>query len=301
MMAVKGVTAGAASLTMKASISPLEKTQLDRLIGNMPVGLVVEDEEGGILWVNETFITFVSKTVEQLHGTRVADLPLIRVPGAGGNPDFFQIECARKGGPEWLFCTSRRISQANGRGLIARFYLDATEHRRVQRFRGRQLSLQYSSAVIDRATGTPDRGRITEMLESEISRSRRYHNPLALIRLRLELCGAKLQDDGVDRLMSATARVLREQTRWVDRIGRWSEREFLLVLPESNALAAGSVAEKIQRHVAERRVSDVADDLASVTVRFGIAEWQRGDGVLDLLERAGAGLKADANLKAPDS
>ncbi len=293
-MAAKFVTVSPANLTMEAYAPPLEIGELERLVNDMPVGLLVEDESGRILWVNRTFRNFFSKTFEHLHGTKSADLPLIRVPGVGGNPDFCQIECPRKGGPEWLLCSWQRISYENGRAVIARFYLDATEHRRVQRFRGLQLSLQQSGGVIDQVTGTLDRVGITQTLESEVSRSRRYHNPLAVIRLRLEVCGTDPQHHDVDRFMSATARVLREQTRWVDRIGRWSEREFLLVLPESNASAAGSLAEKITCYVANPSVSHAADDLSSMTVRCGIAEWQRGDNAVNLLERAHAGLEADS-------
>ncbi len=282
---------------MEASAPPLEKSQLDRLVGNMPVGLLVEDEQGRIAWVNTTFSRFLSKTPKQLHGTKVSDLPLTRVPGVGGNPDFCQITSPRKEGPEWLLCSWQRISQVNGRAFVARFYLDATEHRRVQRFRGLQLSLQHSGGVIDQATGTFDRAGITQTLETEVSRSRRYHNPLAVVRLRLEIRAPEFEHHDIDRFMSAAARVLREQTRWVDRIGRWSEREFLLVLPESNAAAAGSLAEKIERYITKRQATDATEDLSALTVRFGLAEWERGDDVLKLLERAGAGLKTEEGVE----
>lgn len=291
-MAVKGVTEDSASLTMEASATPLEKSELERLVANMPVGLLVEDEGGRILWVNKTFVSFVGKTSEQLHGTRVNDLPVIRVPGVGANPDFCQIEGPRTEGPEWLLCSWQRISHTNGKGLIARFYLDATDHRRVQRLRGHQLLPQHgASGVTDQVTGALDRAAIMQVLETEVSRSRRYHNPLAVIRLRLEIPVTDVQNDAIARFMSVTARALREQTRWVDRIGRWSEKEFLLVLPESNASAAGSLAEKLQRHVAERQACDPEDDSSQSMVRCGIAEWQRGDDVLKLLERVRAGLE----------
>lgn len=283
---------------MEASVSPLEKSQLDRLVGNMPVGLLVEDEQGRIIWANNTFICFVSQTIEQLHGTKVSDLPLTRVPGAGGNPDYCRLMSPGEGGPEWLLCTWQQISQVNGRALIARFYLDATEHRRVRRFRGLQLSVQHSGGVIDQVTGTFDRAGITQMLEAEVSRSRRYHNPLAVVWLRLEIRTTAFEHHDIDRVMSAAARVLREQTRWVDRIGRWSEQEFLLVLPESDASAAGRLAEKIERYIAHRQTADEAEDLSSLTVCFGFAEWQRGDDVSNLIDRAEAALKAEGKVKA---
>lgn len=300
-MAATFITVSPASVTMEAYAAPLEISELDRLVNHMPVGVVVEGENGQIVWVNRTFLSFFSTPLEQLHAKKIADLPLIRIPGVGGNPDFCQIECPRKGGPEWLLCSWQRIAHENGRALIARFYIDATEHRRVQRFRGRQLSLPQSGEVIDPVTGTLDRAGIAHTLESEVSRSRRYQNPLAVIRLRLEVRSTDLQHANVDQLMAATARVLREQTRWVDRIGRWSEWEFLLVLPESNAPAAASLAKKIERHSTDPIASDGAHDLPSVTVRFGIAEWQRGDDAVNLLERAHAGLEADGKAKASNS
>lgn len=280
---------------MEASAWPLEKGELDRLVNTMPLGLLVEDGNGRILWVNETLSHFVGRTTDQLLGTRVAELPLTRVPGAGGTPDYCQIHGPRASGPEWLLCTWQRLSNGNGKGLIARYYLDATEHRRVQRFRGLQLSLQHTAGVVDQVTGTIDRNGIMQTLESEVSRSRRYQNPLAIIQLQLDICASDVCEHNVDPFMAAVARVLKEQTRWVDRIGRWSEREFLLVLPESNASAAASLAEKIGRSIAERKVSATGDDLSSVRVRFGISAWQRGDDVSSLLERAHAGVGRDGN------
>lgn len=280
---------------MEVYSPPLEIHELDRLINSMPIGLLVEDDKGRVVWANQTFVDFCGQRPESLAGTRVSELPLTRVPGIGGNADLFQIERPRKGSPEWLLCTWQRLSRENGRGLIARYYLDATEHRRVQRLRGFQLALQESSGLIDEVTSTLNRAGITQTLESEVSRSRRYHNPLAVVRLRLDIGGGALESPDIDTLMSTVARVLREKTRWVDRIGRWSEKEFLLVLPETNAAAATSLAEKIERSIVEQQASGPAHELSAITPRFGMAEWQRGDNALNLLDRAQAPLKTNGH------
>lgn len=276
---------------MESCAALLEIGELGRLVDDMPIGLVVEDETGHIVWANRTFVEFFSETCPPFKGRRVHELPLTRVPGVGANPDYCQIKYPRKGGPEWLLCSGQRLSPANGRQLVARFYLDASEHRRVQRLSGLLWPWQQGEGGVDQVTGALDRSAITQTLQSEVSRSRRYHNPLAVVRLRVAVSGTDPQGHDVEHIMAVTARLLREQMRWVDRIGRWSEREFLLVLPESNALAASSLVGKIQRCMVSQGGAGPDSDRLSVTVQHGLAEWQRGDDLLRLLERAEAGLE----------
>lgn len=277
---------------MEHLVPPLEAREVVRLLENMPMGLLLEDKASRVVWTNKALADFLGETSKDLLGRRVDDLPLTRLPGVGGKADFLQIDHPPARGPQWLTCTRQVLSQHSDKTLFVRFYLDATEHRRTQLLRNPHLQLQQGAGFLEPVTGTLARLGITQTLQSEVSRSRRYHNPLAIICMLVAACSdARKQPTDPDRVMAAAARLLKEQTRWVDIIGRWSEWEFLLVLPESSARAARRLVEKIERHLMDSGALSLPKGLPCFTARFGLAQWQQDDDASSLLERARADLK----------
>jgi len=86
------------------------------------------------------------------------------------------------------------------------------------------------------------------------------------------------------------ARLLRDQVRWADLIGRRDAEELLLVLPETDAFAAVQLVHKLE-DVLSRNVAN-GEARMRLAVQFGVAEWRRGDNVGFLLERARADIAA---------
>jgi PleD family two-component response regulator len=80
--------------------------------------------------------------------------------------------------------------------------------------------------------------------------------------------------------------MLNDQMRWADIIGRLSDSDFLLVLPETHAEAASDIAEKIRERFEILDVPEVEVDANDIQVNFGVAEWQKGDDVGLLMMRA---------------
>ena len=79
-------------------------------------------------------------------------------------------------------------------------------------------------------------------------------------------------------------RLMRDQTRWPDIIGRWDERDFVLVLPETSAESAQRLSEKLRHHIAELPPVNGAED-RTWAVDFGISEWEKGDCAQTLVDR----------------
>ena len=125
-------------------------------------------------------------------------------------------------------------------------------------------------------------------LEAQVSRSRRYQNPLSVLMVRLECPQPAGQDIGEQGLVRFS-RLLRDQTRWPDIIGRWDQREFLLVLPETPVSATDALKDKVKQQV--ESAVEHPDDPAC-TALFGAAEWRKGDDAESLIERAEADLAA---------
>ena len=70
-----------------------------------------------------------------------------------------------------------------------------------------------------------------------------------------------------------------------DQLGRLGGEEFLVLLPDTDAEAAGHVAERMRAEVAG------ADTPVSITVSIGIATWD-GEAPEELLHRADEALYA---------
>lgn len=109
-------------------------------------------------------------------------------------------------------------------------------------------------------------------LDAEISRSRRYSNPLSCLVARL---------DGDAGAYATLERMLREQLRWVDVLARWSDTELLVLLPETPARAATALCRKLAIQVR------ALEGLAKVT--WGASSWRRGDDAAQFVARARTG------------
>jgi PleD family two-component response regulator len=137
--------------------------------------------------------------------------------------------------------------------------------------------------LTDELTGLPNRRALGSALAAQVTRSRRYHNPLAMAMVR-PTCG--LGDAAPpDAVMLAVSRFLRDRLRWADIIGREDEQTFMLILPETDQVAANGVIQQIRDEVSAVRLPPPHES-RQLKLSIGLAQWRRG---LD-----GAGLVAEA-------
>jgi GGDEF domain-containing protein len=117
----------------------------------------------------------------------------------------------------------------------------------------------------DSATGLYNKRIILENLASQVTRSRRYGNPLALLRLSISGC------EPVDTVirMKAVAEQLKDRLRWADCLGTLDENSILIILPETCLEEARELAAKL--------LNDRAIASDGCSIQFGITAWQKGD------------------------
>lgn len=278
---------------MERAALPLPAAQLLELLQGLPAGILVEDHVGRLTWINKTLESFLGRTQDSLLGRTAAELPLKRVPMGIGQPDLYEVLSSESHGVQWLTCTKWSIKSQENEYITVRCYLDATEHRRTQVIRNPLLASTQSIGASPLTAGILDRHGITQHLQSEVSRSRRYHNPLSIVLMRVHPDPTFVgnERDG-DHWMSAAARIFKEHVRWADLVGRWSEWEFLLVLPETEARAAVHLVRKIQTHLKDEQALATEGISVVPMVHFGIGGWHQGDDLLMLLERAQSALKS---------
>ena len=144
---------------------------------------------------------------------------------------------------------------------------------------------------VDPSSGLLDRATIVRALETEVSRSRRYSNPLSIVVARLN----PVQNESVpiaenpagdeSNALISMGQIIQEETRWADRIGRCDAGQLMLVLPETDARSAAVLVAKFKPRVEAA--------LHRQGVHFGHAEWRRGDDSTLLQRRAFAALDED--------
>ena len=133
----------------------------------------------------------------------------------------------------------------------------------------------HALSISDPLTGCYNRRAMTEMLEGERARSRRYGSALSVVLCDIDHFKSvndrhgHLAGDEVLRRFGADVRaVVRERVDWVCRYGG---EEFLIVLPETDLAGALIVAERIRTRVATRPIP-WADTSISITCSLGVAE-----------------------------
>jgi diguanylate cyclase (GGDEF)-like protein len=150
-----------------------------------------------------------------------------------------------------------------------------------------------AAAKTDRLTGLLNREAFTQTLSLEVKRAARYGNDLALLTCRLggvRLVNANYGLAAGDQLIAAVGRILRENVRDVDMVGRTAGAEFGLILPEQKLPGAAVVARRLLSLVGEASIELHGPDGERVQVspqgRFGIEEFKDHEGAGELLQQA---------------
>jgi len=128
-------------------------------------------------------------------------------------------------------------------------------------------------ANTDPLTGVANRGHIEECLATEVARACRFGSILSVGMVDID--HFKRINDGFghpfgDRVIREVARVLAETVRQVDKVGRYGGEEFLVVLPGTDLVGAGVLAERIRAAVAALTFEPEG---SRATLSVGVAQW----------------------------
>jgi diguanylate cyclase (GGDEF)-like protein len=143
-------------------------------------------------------------------------------------------------------------------------------------------------ATIDPLTGVANRQAVLDRVDEELLRATRYRHPLSVILADLDHF-KRLNDShghaAGDIVLRHVGALLAENVRAIDTAGRYGGEEFLVVLPETDADAAASVAEKLRRIVAGTPVRLPDGETVSITLSAGVAGGMGDVLVPDVLVR----------------
>ena len=130
-------------------------------------------------------------------------------------------------------------------------------------------------AQTDSLTGLDNRRHVEQRLEEMFEHSRRLNEPLAVVLCDLDRFKSVNDTYGHqvgDLVLKQFARILKQEAREIDRVGRYGGEEFILLLPGTVLDAAVTFAERARKAVEAHTFSFESGSLQR-TMSCGVAAW----------------------------
>ena len=231
------------------------------LIEDIPVGVVVFEASGRASWVNRHMLDMLGiENQDEFLALQDAETSESRTLFA--RQEYVQL-VRDDGSSLYLECRFHDYPQG-----CAGFYTDVSEKRRLQ-------DTVERLTMNDPLTSMLNWRGIMRELDTLVSRSRRYENSLSVMHVRTGTTE--------EQAVQAVSRCLREQTRWTDLVGRYSDDSFMVVLPETEEADTSVLIEKIGQAMTSVHELAGLDDVLNVEI--AAVQWQRGEDTRLLLER----------------
>lgn len=134
----------------------------------------------------------------------------------------------------------------------------------------------------DQLTNVYNRRKLDEVLAYEHSRVKRYGVAFAVIIADIDSFKSINDTYGHltgDEVLVRVSRVIKDNVRMTDTVGRWGGEEFMIIAPNTDKASARIVCEKIRRLIEAQKY----DSELKVTASFGVAEIQGQEESIDHL------------------
>ncbi|MFZ5843254.1 MAG: GGDEF domain-containing protein [Pseudomonadota bacterium] len=154
------------------------------------------------------------------------------------------------------------------------------------------LSEQRTRAATDALTHIANRHAYHDRLNQEYSRWRRYRGKMTLVIADIDLfkqVNDKYGHMAGDAILKHVANLLRTGVRESDFVARYGGEEFVILMPETGLIDATKAINKLRQRIAQSNPS-VGGQTLSVTVSFGVAEFEGDDVPRDVFHRADTAL-----------
>lgn len=271
------------------------KDQLLNILQGNPLGMMLIDPQGKVDWVNDNFPIISGISSLQVIGKTIDSVP-------AEYHNLFDDEAtiylsALENRPEiWLVVSSQALDD----GSRMQYVKDVSLVRQLAKERDELKAKVNELNIVDEVTGLLNPRGLYQSLEPQVSRSRRYNNLLSILIMRIENLDDINQKLGYEKshlLLQAISEILNDQMRWADSIGRLSDNEFMLIMPETPQDIADHLAGKIRERLTELTVPELNGDTLDLCTKVGMVQWQKGEDTRLLMQRVRATLKDSAEIR----
>ena len=142
--------------------------------------------------------------------------------------------------------------------------------------------------MVDPLTRLANRRAMLERLEHESNRCSRSQLSFTILFVDLDhfkVVNDRMGHDAGDAILMETGVRMKGMLRSQDTVARWGGEEFLILLPETDRGQGVVVAEKIRGRLAEAPFY-AGGEAVEVTASFGVAQYEAGGEVAQLLKSA---------------
>ncbi|MGH8559450.1 MAG: GGDEF domain-containing protein [Methylococcales bacterium] len=252
-------------------------TSLDHSINQtileaIPNGMILIDNQR-IVWVNQAFAELLGTNRDQLIGLDRESTGHSSLVPIFGESDRFRL-CDSLGEGRWF---ERQIIRLEPGSSEIHLLTDISRPMQIEKELERLKKDLKQAQSNHPVTGLLNHQGVLQALDSQLTRSRRYENPLSLLRFTLKFARpvAEIGDS-----LKNISQMLKDQLRWADQIGMIDDCTFLILLPETSLSAATNLAVTL---ATER--TDLVDHPADWSIAIGVTAWQKGDDQHKLLNR----------------
>ncbi len=151
-----------------------------------------------------------------------------------------------------------------------------------------RLEASQAEARVDTLTGVPNRLALEDQLYKEYERARRHGHTLSYALLDLDHFKRINDTHGHaagDKVLQQVATLCSKNLRTNDFFARYGGEEFVILLPDTEAAGAVTVASKLREAIARVRFHRSGRPV-EVTLSIGVAQLRQGDSMEALFERA---------------
>lgn len=261
---------------MKALEEHLSREQAinQAIIETSPNGLLLYTEQGQCILANESAARMVGASVDLLLNQNFHDLQSWKTSGLmdaathalGGEPVHKLLNFTSSFGKQTDCQITLMKLEASGQRMLLLVAKDVsalmTANRELDQLARR-----------DALTDLRNRFAASERLRDEFVRSQRSDVAFSVLMLDVDHF-KRVNDthghDVGDKVLQGVAKLIKSSVRASDFVARFGGEEFLVILPDTEALEAEMVAEKIRRAV------DTSDlpVVGHVSISVGVSEWR---------------------------
>lgn len=140
-------------------------------------------------------------------------------------------------------------------------------------------------SIIDKLTGVFNRRQLDQCIHHEVEKASRYHRPLSL--MMIDIDHFKKVNDTYghqigDYALVAVSKILSENIRSSDVLGRFGGEEFVILCPEADKGEAAELGEKLRQEIESFRF----ETIGNLTISIGISEFKDSMSNEELLYKA---------------
>lgn len=162
------------------------------------------------------------------------------------------------------------------------------------------LSQVRQDSQVDALTGIGNRRYLDTVLATEITRAGNRSHPLSFCLLDIDHFKTFNDTYGHtagDAALRGVAGLLKDNIREDDFAARFGGEEFAIILPATTAEEAAIVVERVRKAFASKQIKkrSTGEVMGTVTASFGIAQFEAGNTMEALIERADNALYAAKN------